>query len=133
MYPIAHLINTALEGAPFYGRTMAETEHLVPRTNILEGEQDFRIVMDLPGVRNEDLDISLEGKLLTVKADRDLSIPEGYTGRRTELASKLTWKRSFDLGDGVDVEKIGARLENGILTLTLAKSDKVMPRRIQVQ
>lgn len=132
MYPIAHLINNALDAAPFYGRTMTEAAHL-PRTNILEGEQDFRIVMDLPGVRNEDLDISLEGKLLTVKAERSLAIPEGYTGRRTELASKVTWKRSFDLGDGVDAEKIGARLEQGILTLTLPKTDKVMPRRIQVQ
>lgn len=132
MYPIAHFINAALDAAPTFGRTVPATEHL-PRTNILEGEQDFRIVMDLPGVRNEDLDISLEGKMLTVKAERDLATPEGYAGRRLELAAKVTWKRSFDLGDGIDAEKIGARLEHGILTLTLPKSDKAMPRRIQVQ
>jgi hypothetical protein len=59
-------------------------EHL-PRTNVLEGAEDYRIVMDLPGVRNEDLDISLENEVLTIKAERSLEVPEGYQSRRSEL------------------------------------------------
>jgi HSP20 family protein len=131
MYPIAQLLNAALE-TPQACRPLPYSERL-PRTNILEGEQDFRILMDLPGVRNEDLDISVEDQTLTVKAERSFETPEGYKARRRELDGKVTFRRSFDLGNGVDIDKIGARLENGILTVTVAKSERAVPRRIEVQ
>ena len=132
MFPIAQLINAALDATPAAGRTEASSEHR-PRANILEGERDFRIVMDLPGVRNEDLEISVEGDHLSVKADRNLEIPEGYTDRRLELPGRIAWQRSFDLGSAIDVDRIRASLVHGILTLTLPKSEKTLPRRIQVQ
>ena len=131
MYPIAQLLNAALE-TPKTGQPLPRSERL-PRTNILEGEQDFRILMDLPGVRNEDLEINLEDETLIVKAERSLEAPEGYKHRRSELAGKVTFRRSFELGNAVNVDKIGARLENGILTVTVPKSEKALPRRIEVQ
>jgi HSP20 family protein len=105
----------------------------VPRTNILEGEKDYRLEMDLPGVRNEDLEISVEDDTLTVKAERSLEVPEGYHSRRTEMNGKIAWRRSFELGNGVDLDDISARLEHGILTVTLPKSEKSLPRRIEVK
>lgn len=132
MYPIAQLINAALENTPGTARVMNGCEHL-PRTNVLEGSEDYRILMDLPGVRNEDLEINLENEVLTIKAERSLEVPEGYQSRRSELPGKATWRRSFNLGSGIDHDRINARLDSGILTLTLPKSEKVMPRRIQVQ
>ncbi len=132
MYPIAQLINAALEPASTNGRAWTVDERL-PRTNILEGEKDFRLEMDLPGVRNQDLDISVEDDTLTVKAERSLEVPEGYRSRRSEMNGKMSWRRSFQLGSAVDVEKIGARLEHGILTVTLPKSEKSLPRRIEVE
>ena len=131
MYPIAKLLNAAIEN-PNACHPAAQCERL-PRTNVLEGEQDFRILMDLPGVRNEDLEINLEEETLVVKAERKLEAPEGYKPRRSEIAGKLTFRRSFDLGSGVNVDKIGARLENGILTVTVPKSEKSLPRRIEIQ
>ncbi len=131
MYPIAQILNAALESPNACGPTSCKER--LPRTNVLEGEQDYRILMDLPGVRNEDLEISLEDETLIVKADRDFDVPEGYTRRRSELQGKVTFRRSFDLGSGVDHDKIGASLENGILTLTVPKSDKALPRRIEVK
>ena len=131
MYPIAQLLNAALE-TPQACRPLPFSERQ-PRTNILEGEQDYRILMDLPGVRNEDLDISVEDQTLTVKAERSFEAPEGYQARRSELDGKVTFRRSFNLGKGVDVDKIGARLEHGILTVTVPKSEKAMPRRIEVK
>jgi len=132
MYPIAQFINAALDADPAVCSPLPYREHL-PRTNILEGDKDYRIVMDLPGVRNEDLDISVEDTTLTVKAERNLEAPEGYASRRSELTGKISWRRSFDLGAAIDAEKIGAKLEQGILTVTLPKSEKTMPRRIAVQ
>ena len=131
MYPIAHLIN-ALETSPATCRPMPYGESQ-PRTNILESEQDYRILMDLPGIRNEDLEISLEDETLTVKAERNYEVPEGYQSRRRESSGKVTFRRSFDLGTAVDAEKIDAKLDGGILTVTLHKSEKTMPRRIEVK
>lgn len=132
MYPMTHLINAALDGAPAFGRPDTACT-IAPRTNILEGERDYRIVMDLPGVRNEDLEISLEAELLTVKARRGQEIPEGYRARRSELPASVTWQRSFNVGNGIDADGIGAALDHGVLTITLPRSEKTLPRRIQVQ
>jgi HSP20 family protein len=132
MYPIAHLINAAFEPSTSTCRPQVARERL-PRTNVLEGDQDYRILMDLPGVRNEDLDISVEDETLTVKAERDLSAPEGYQRRRGEMAGKATFRRSFDLGSTVDMEKISARLQDGMLIISLPKSEKTLPRRIEVK
>ena len=132
MYPIAHLLNAALENNSNACRPVPAGQH-TPRTNILEGEQDYRILMDLPGVRNEDLDLSLENDTLTVKAERSLEVPEGYQSRRAEVSDKITFQRSFDLGSTVNADEVGARLEHGILTITLPKSEKDLPRRIEVQ
>lgn len=134
MYPIAHLLNAALDSnARTCQPNQAAPSARTPRANILEGEQDFRILMDLPGVRNEDLDLSLEDDTLTVKAERSLEVPEGYKSRRTEAVEKLSFQRSFNLGSTVDTDKVGAKLENGILTITLPKSEKTVARRIDVQ
>jgi len=132
MYPIAHLLNAALENNSCAHRPLPANER-TPRTNILEGEQDFRILMDLPGVRNEDLDLSVENDTLTVKAERSLEVPEGYQSRRAELSDKITFQRSFDLGSSVNADEVGARLEHGILTITLPKAEKNLPRHIDVQ
>lgn len=131
MYPIAQLIN-ALDANTTTCRPASRHE-LMPRTNILESDQDYRIVADLPGVRNEDLDISLEDEVLTIKAERDLQVPEEYKARRRELVNKATFRRSFDLGASVDADKISASLDRGILTVTLPKAEKAVPRRIEVK
>lgn len=132
MYPITQLLNAALDTDTTRCTPMNRTE-LVPRTNILEGENDFRIVADLPGVRNEDLDISLEDDVLTIKAERDLEVPEGYQPRRREMVGKAVFRRSFTLGTGVDTDNAAARLDQGVLTITLPKSEKAMRRRIEVK
>ena len=133
MYPIAQLINAALETDNAATCRPASRHELMPRTNILESDQDFRIVADLPGVRNEDLDISLEDEVLTIKAERDLQVPEEYKARRRELVNKATFRRSFDVGGSVDHDRISAKLDQGVLTVILPKAQKAVPRRIEVK
>ena len=105
----------------------------VPRADILEGEKDFQIRLDLPGVKNEALEINVEDQILTVQATREFASTEGYKAHRRELPSKLALKRSFKLGSEVETENVSAKLEDGVLTLTLPKSEKALPRRIEVQ
>lgn len=104
-----------------------------PRADISEGEKEFQIAMDMPGVKADNLEIDLENQTLTVKASRETSLPEGFEARRNERPRSDSFERSFTLGNAVDADNIGARLEDGVLQITLPKTEKSLPRRIEVK
>ena len=104
-----------------------------PRADILEGEKEYHLLMDLPGVQVSDLELNLEGQTLTVKARRASSVPDGFQLRRHERPGPVTFSRSFTLGSAVDAEAIAAGFENGVLRVTLPKSTRSLPRRIEVR
>lgn len=114
------------------GCERSENWTTTPRADVLEGEKEFRIVLDLPGVGNDDLELNLENQTLTVKAARNLDVPEGFTSRRAERAGKLEYARTFRLGNSVDLESIKAGFKDGVLTITLPKSEQGLPRRIEI-
>lgn len=104
-----------------------------PRADILEGEKEYRILMDLPGVPASDVEISVENHSLTVKAKRATSVPEGFQLSRHERPGPVSFSRSFSLGLGVDTEAVAASFADGVLQLTLPKSERSLPRRIEVR
>lgn len=106
---------------------------LLPRADILEGEREFRIVMELPGVSREDLVIEIEGQTLTVAARRQSPPPEGFKLLHGERSDKAEYRRTFTLGRGVDPARVEARLEQGTLQLTLGKTEQMLPRKIEVR
>lgn len=110
-----------------------QTARCAPRADILEGEQDFQIRLEIPGFSREDLSLELEDQTLTIKAEREFPVPESYQARRRELPDKLAVQRAFNLGKEIEAEKISAKLEHGILLVTLPKAEQVLPRRIDVQ
>ncbi|MFO7654817.1 MAG: Hsp20/alpha crystallin family protein [Candidatus Krumholzibacteriia bacterium] len=132
LFPVNQLLEAAF--APVTnGNTQERTWRDVPRADILEGEKDFVIRMMVPGIDAANLEIHLENQVLTVKAERQLEFPEGYRVHRRELPDRVALRRSFDVGRGIDGDRIGARLEDGVLTITLPKSEQHLPRRIEVQ
>ena len=104
-----------------------------PRADILEGEKDYIIRLDVPGVNRDDLNIEIEDQTLTVSAERRTEQSEGYQSLRNEHADHAGYRRSFQLGRQVDAGAVRARLEQGVLELTLPKSEQTLPRRIEVQ
>lgn len=106
---------------------------LSPRADILEGEKDYRIVMDLPGVAAKDVEISHENQTLTVKAQRGSIVSEGYALRRHERPGPVSFSRSFTLGQTVDPDGISASFADGVLTLVLPRTQRSLPRRIEVK
>jgi len=109
------------------------TWNRTPRADVLESEKEFRILMDMPGVISEDLDISLENQTLTVKAERTGAAPEGFEAKRRERPAKSAFTRHFNLGNVVAAEGISANLDNGVLQISLPKSEQSLPRKIEVQ
>jgi HSP20 family protein len=133
LMPVARMFD-ALAGNLEAGRSIAdENVRHSPRADILEGEKEFRILMDLPGVRTSEVEISLEGQVLTVKAQRASSVPDGLELRRHERPGPVSFSRSFSLGAAIDQSAIAAGFENGVLQLTLPKSERSLPRRIEVR
>ena len=87
---------------------------------------------EIPGVKAEDLDISLEGDTLSIQGKRD-SREDDFTlsYHRREIESG-SFSRAISLPVKVDVERISAKLVNGILTVTLMKAAEATPRQIRV-
>lgn len=106
---------------------------VTPRADILEGEKDYVIRLDLPGVNREDLNIELEDNTLTISAQRNLEAPEGYRYLHGEQVGKALYRRTFTLGRGIDGANISAKLDRGSLTVTLPKSEQALARRIEVK
>jgi HSP20 family molecular chaperone IbpA len=88
-------------------------------TIIDENEDETTIEIDVPGLTEDDLDITVTGTLLSVRGERK--------GKRP-----VTFARSFQLGDVYDLDRVKAHVANGVLTITLAKAEQAKPRRIKL-
>ncbi len=133
MIPMSRMIDAALNNHLESRLEDPRAQAPSPRADILEGATEYRIVMDMPGVKTEDLDISLENQLLVVNAERNLEIPEEFESRRRERLGHTSYSRSFTLSNVVETDKISAHLNEGVLQLILPKSEKSMPRQIEIQ
>jgi HSP20 family protein len=133
LFPVTRMFDAALNNRCNTWNKAEGTYGRTARADILEGEKEFRVQMDLPGVRHEDLDISIEDQTLAVKAERKEDVPEGFQSRRNERWNHVTFSRTFSLGNSVNTDGIAAEFKDGVLTLTLPKSDKSLPRRIEVK
>src|SRR5918998_5282363 len=101
----------------------------VPHTDVWETEEALTVVMEVPGVAREAVEIEVKEDVLRVEARVDPAKYEGLQPVHTEYGVGH-WARAFALPDGVDRERIEARLEDGVLTLTLPKAAEARPRRI---
>ncbi|NUN05158.1 MAG: Hsp20/alpha crystallin family protein [Bdellovibrio sp.] len=101
-------------------RTAAE-RFAAPAYDVQENEQHYLIETDLPGVKKEDIKIDLHESVLTI------------TGERKRDGKAESFKRSFSVPDNVDLEKIEAQHENGVLSVYLPKGAAAKPRTIEIQ
>ncbi|MCB9777103.1 MAG: Hsp20/alpha crystallin family protein [Alphaproteobacteria bacterium] len=107
--------------------------------DLYEREDALLLIADLPGVAAEDLDIQLEGDTLSIGATRHEPMPRGQDTADDTVADvvfrelgSVRWERTFRLRTPVDRQGIDARLEAGVLTLTLPKAEEARPHSIPV-
>ena len=103
----------------------------VPTTDILEDEESLTVVMEMPGVSKEAVDINLQDRVLTVEGRIDFSKYEQLQPVYTEY-NIGNFSRSFSLSNSIDQDKIRADMKDGVLTLTLPKAEEAKPRKIAV-
>jgi len=102
-----------------------------PRTNLVENGDKFEVRAELPGISKNDINIKIQGNYLEISGKRAIETPEGFKPHRNER-SAATFSRSFTLPDEVDAHKVDATLKDGILYLTLPKSEAAKPRQITI-
>ena len=108
-----------------------DTSVYTPPADIFELDDAYLILIDVPGVREEQVEIELDRNILTVSAKRTGDEETGEEGVYREYRTG-EYRRSFTLGTGVDREDVSASIKDGVLTLRLPKSKEVMPRRIAI-
>ena len=106
-----------------------------PEADVVETEKDLMVVVDVPGCAPNDIELVLENNLLTISGERRSQWKEGDERRAFHLAERRygRFSRAFVLPRDVDQEGIQARFENGVLMVTIPKSEKARRRRIEIQ
>jgi HSP20 family protein len=107
------------------------SRYYVPTTDIFETEDALTVVMEIPGVGKEAVDVNIENDVLRVEGRIDQSKYEGLEPLYTEY-NVGHFTRSFTLSNKIDQQQISAQLDDGVLTLTLRKAKEAMPRRIAI-
>lgn len=108
------------------------TPTVFPPLNIYEGAETLLLKAELPGIKAEDLDISIEGDTLTLQGTRKHGQEdENVSYHRREIETG-NFSRAIALPARIDMDKITAKLSDGILTLTLHKADVVKPKQIHI-
>jgi HSP20 family protein len=108
-----------------------QTEQFVaPSASVIEDGDGYLLQVEMPGVNKEGLEISTEGNELIITGRRSLPTVQG-TLLHCELRRE-NFRRTFELDPSIDVNKINARIEQGLLTVTLPKAEHVKPRMITV-
>lgn len=110
--------------------TPNKRSYLAPKVNIAETKDSFVLQAEMPGVNKEGLDVQLEGNELTIVGRRETGVPGAEPVYRE--SSARDFRREFVLDPSIDTSKLSAAIDQGVLTVTLPKAEKVKPRKIQV-
>jgi HSP20 family protein len=113
-------------------RHFSDTNTTLPAVNIKETADAFAVEMAAPGMAKDDFKIELNNDLLTISSEKknENETKEGETYTRREY-SYQSFSRSFTLPKTVDAEKISAKYENGVLSLTIPKKEEAKPKPVK--
>lgn len=104
-----------------------------PGVDIHEEETAFRVLADLPGVDMSDVDVTLDGNILTIRGSRETTSETEHAGVRRRERASGSFERRFSLPDTADADAITARANNGVLEVVIPKKEQVLPRSIAIE
>ncbi len=110
-------------------RTQTE-QFAVPSASVIEAADGYTLEVEMPGVSKEGLEVSVENNELTIVGRRHLPTVEGELIHHESRSENF--RRTFELDPSIDADKISAKIDQGLATLTLPKAEHVKPRKIAV-
>ena len=108
----------------------APEQFIAPAATVLENTDGYTLEVEMPGVSKENLEMWVENNELTIVGRRSMPSVEGTLLHRE--SRQENFRRAFELDPSIDAEKISAKVEQGVVTLTLPKAEQVKPRKITV-
>ena|SRR5438105_5214567 len=102
-----------------------------PALDLYQNDDNIVAVVELPGMRKEDIEISLHDGMLTIAGERKTAVTNGENAERTERFSGK-FRRSITLPTRVEAGKVTASYKDGILTVTLPKAEEAKPKKVEV-
>jgi len=112
------------------GDRPAPEQFIAPVATVLENTDGYTLEVEMPGVTKENLEMWVENNELTILGRRSTPSVEGTLIHRESRPENF--RRSFELDPSIDAGKISAKIERGVVTLTLPKAEQVKPRKIAV-
>jgi HSP20 family protein len=103
-----------------------------PAVDIYETEHELVVKADLPDIKSEELDIRVEGNILTIRGERKFEKKVNESNYLRVERAYGSFSRSFSLANTVNSEAIKAEYKNGVLTLTIPKREEAKPKQIKV-
>jgi HSP20 family protein len=103
-----------------------------PAVDVKETEKEYIIHADVPGVKPEDIDITLEDGVLTIKGSRNWEEKDQSENYKRVERARGTFFRRFALPDTADSESVSAKNKDGVLEIVIPKQEKVLPRKIKI-
>lgn len=108
----------------------AEEQFITPAATVLENGDGYTLEVEMPGVSKETLEMWVENNELTILGRRSMAAVEGTLLHRESRSENF--RRTFELDPSIDAEKITAKIDQGVISLTLPKAEQVKPRKISV-
>ena len=112
------------------GDRMQTEQFAVPSASVIEAADGYTLEVEMPGVSKEGLEVSVENNELTIVGRRSHPGLEGKLIHRESRSEN--YRRAFELDPSIDADKITAKIDQGVVTLTLPKAEHVKPRKIAV-
>jgi len=110
-----------------------DSKAFVPAVDVSENENEYRVKADIPGVKKEDLNVSVQDGILTINAESRYEDEEKKDGRLIRQERRYgKYSRSMRLGKDVDTTDVKAEYKDGVLELTLPKIEEVKPKKIAI-
>lgn len=115
------------------GKESMTVAEWAPTVDIVEDETHYVIKAELPEVKREDVHVRVENGVLTITGERKAEKEEKNKKYHRIERSYGSFARSFTLPGNVEAEKVSAVYKDGVLTVTVAKSEKAQPKHIEVK
>jgi HSP20 family protein len=105
--------------------------HVSPAIDVVEKSDEIVVYCDLPGIKKEDVDLSIAGSVLTIKGEKKKETDKGKSYRDETWSG--SFQRTISLPEIVDPNKVDASMKDGVLSISLAKMEDKKPKQIEVK
>ena len=104
-----------------------------PKINVVENADDYTLTAEVPGMKEGDINVEIEDGTLTLTGRQEEQKETEEKNYRIREFQSRSFARSFRLGDGINADRVSARIRNGILTVALPRKEEAKPKSVKVK